>query len=244
MTTTHPAVGTPHIQVAAVTKTSAGDGHIMVRPTIWPSLDDLSNFSDAATKGQVLEFNGSVWTPTSNVLINQAVNATQNTSISYAFAHANAAYNNANTKFSSSGGTISGDTTVTGNVSITGNLSVTGNVTSTDINNVTLSNSIIYLAHDNTANTVDIGIVGSFTEGTYQHTGLIRDNNDGVWKLFSNVIAEPTNTVDFTGASYDTIKVGGIISPTATINGIELGAYTSSAYAKANSDGEIGRAHV
>jgi len=137
-------------------------------------------------------------------------------------------------KFDKSGGSITGPVTITANLSVSGNLFVTGNVTTTDVNNVVLSNSIIYLAHDNPANTTDIGLVGSFTEGYYQHTGVVRDNADGVWKFFSNVVNEPAGTVDFTDAIWDTIKVGGIESPTANINGVELGSYTQSSYAHAN----------
>ena len=129
-----------------------------------------------------------------------------------------AANNSLDAKFDKVGGTISGDTTITANLNITGNLSVTGNVTTTDINNVSLSNSIIYLARDNPANTVDIGFVGSFTEGSYQHTGLVRDNSDGKWKFFSGVTTEPDSTVDFNGATYDTILVGGVESNNITAN--------------------------
>ena len=143
---------------------------------------------------------------------------------------AQAAFDVANTKYNSSGGTISGSVTITQNLDVTGNLNVTGNVTTVDVNNITLANGMIYLADGNVANTMDIGLVGAFTEGIYQHTGLIRDNSDGVWKLFSNVVAEPTSTVDFTGAVYDYIKVGGV-----EIGNIELGSYSQSAFSQANS---------
>jgi hypothetical protein len=92
----------------------------------------------------------------------------------------------------------------------------------------------MYLAEDNPSNLIDIGLLGSFTTDHYQHTGMVRDASDGVWKLFSNVATEPTNTIDFTTAVYDTIRVGGITSPTANINGKELGVYTQSAFDKAN----------
>ena len=143
---------------------------------------------------------------------------------------AQASFDLANTRYSASGGTISGSVTITQNLDVTGNLNVTGNVTTVDVNNISLANGIIYLADGNAANTMDIGLVGAFTEGIYQHTGLIRDNSDGVWKLFSNVVAEPTSTVDFTGALYDTIKVGGV-----QIGNIELGSYSQSAFGVANS---------
>lgn len=151
-----------------------------------------------------------------------------------AFDKANAAFDTANTKFDTAGGTITGSVTITQELNVSGNLHVSGNVTTYDVNNVSLANGIIYLADGNSGNTIDVGIVGAFTEGIYQHTGVVRDNADGLWKFFSNVASEPTTTVDFTNAIYDTIKVGGIISPTATVNGIELGGYSTAAFSQAN----------
>lgn len=99
------------------------------------------------------------------------------------------------------------------------NLIVSGNVSFANVqSSLNIDDPIIYLAANNTGNAVDIGFAGQFT-GTghtggpskYQHTGFVRDYNDNKWKLFSNVSAEPTTTVDFTtDAFYDTIKVGGI----------------------------------
>ena len=44
-----------------------------------------------------------------------------------------------------------------------------------------------------------------------QHTGFVRDYSDNKWKLFSNVVVEPTTTVTFdSNTYYDTIKIGGI----------------------------------
>lgn len=58
----------------------------------------------------------------------QHVNSTQNTNISSAFIQANSAYDHANTKYSSSGGTISG------NVSINGELVISSNVLVSNLN--------------------------------------------------------------------------------------------------------------
>jgi len=89
-----------------------------------------------------------------------------------------------------------------------------GNVTTLSANNLTINDSLIYLANNNPANLNDIGFVGHFTAAPtgYQHTGLVRDAHDGVWKLFSNVVNEfANNTVDFSGAVYDTLRVGTVI---------------------------------
>lgn len=104
----------------------------------------------------------------------------------------------------------------TGNVSIGGSLYVYGNVTNVATTSLIIDDSLIYLASNNPGNSIDIGITGNFNDGTYQHTGFVRDASDNTWKLFSNVVAEPTNTVDFTSAVYDAIRVGNITSPTVT----------------------------
>ena len=59
----------------------------------------------------------------------------------------------------------------------------------------------------------DIGFYSHFIGGvgnTYQHTGMVRDDSDGYWKIFSNV-AEPTGgQVSFTNAIYDGVKAGNL----------------------------------
>lgn len=99
------------------------------------------------------------------------------------------------------------------NLTVEGNLRVNGNVTYINANNLSINDSMIYLADDNPADTLDIGLVSAFTSGSapgYQHTGFVRDASDGIWKLFANVVAEPTTTVDFTFANYSDMKVGNI----------------------------------
>lgn len=142
-----------------------------------------------------------------------------------------------NSYYLKTGGTISGNVEITGNLSVSGNLFVSGNVTAINANNLTLKDSIIYLAEDNPANTVDIGIVGSFTENIYQHTGIIRDSTDGTWKFFSNVVTEPGTTIDFNGTEfYDSVKLGNLQSNnTNVVANNSLDAITVSQFGNGNS---------
>jgi hypothetical protein len=122
---------------------------------------------------------------------------------------------------------VTGATYLDGDVTVSGNLFVNGNVTYISSNNVSISDSMIYLAEDNPADTLDIGFVSAFTDAVgYQHTGFVRDATDGVWKLFANVAAdieaEPTTTIDFTGASYANLLVGNITATYFTGNGAFL----------------------
>ena len=187
-------------------------------------------------------------TNASAIAIIQGVDLTQNTNITAVNQYAQSAYNKANT-----GGTFSGSVTVSQDLLVSGNLIVTGNVTSTGQTDLVIDDPMIYLANNNVGNLVDIGLVGNFDNGTYQHTGIVRDASDGTWKFFSNVVAEPTSTVDFTYAIYDTLKVGSLtgnlVAQTAVINGVDFTAsqatqntnitsvnqYAASAYARANS---------
>ena len=123
----------------------------------------------------------------------------------------------------SPGGSITGASLVSaqelyssGNLTVVGNLFVNG--TSATINTSTLivDDNIIYMANANPANSLDIGFAGHFVSGTYQHTGLVRQASTGQWKLFSNIVTEPGNAIDFTNAVYDAIQVGAISSPTIT----------------------------
>lgn len=125
--------------------------------------------------------------------------------ISTVNALAQAAFNKANT-----GGTFTGSVIINQDLTVSGNVNITGNVISHGANDLIINDPLIYIANNNAGNLVDIGIIGNFTSGTYQHTGLVRDATDGVWKLFSNVVAEPTTTVDFTYATWDNLKVGSI----------------------------------
>lgn len=115
---------------------------------------------------------------------------------------------------------FSGVTTVGGNLVVQGNLFVNGNLTTINANNLNINDSLIYLADDNPADTLDIGFVSAFTSPVrYQHTGFVRDATDGVWKLFANVVPEPTTTVDFTNASYSNLLVGNISAATLNSSG-------------------------
>ena len=103
--------------------------------------------------------------------------------------------------------------TTTGDVTVAGNLYINGNSTVINANNITINDTLIYMANANPANSYDIGIVGHFTAGTYQHTGVVRQASSNIWTFFSNVATEPTgNVLTFdSNTVYDTIKVGGIV---------------------------------
>lgn len=92
-----------------------------------------------------------------------------------------------------------------------GNLTVTGTETIVSSTNLEITDSLIYLASEQfDADALDIGIYGAYGDAGagHFHTGLIRDASDGVWKLVSNAAEASDSVIDFTGAVYDTLKVG------------------------------------
>jgi hypothetical protein len=92
---------------------------------------------------------------------------------------ANGAFTTANSKFSSSGGTISGD------VAVTGNLSVSGTVTSVNTQILLVRDNIVTL--DSTVPTnvpapaIDSGI--EINRGLYQNTQLVWSEVAGAWRM-------------------------------------------------------------
>ena len=111
---------------------------------------------------------------------------------------------------------LGGSVTIGGNLTVTGNLFLNGNTTLVSTNNLIINDNIIYIANANPGSSLDIGLVGHFTSTSYQHTGLVRQASSNQWQLFSNVVAEPGATIDFTNAIYYDIRVGNITSPTIT----------------------------
>lgn len=127
--------------------------------------------------------------------------------------------------------TIAGGVGITKDVNIHGNLTVDGILSSTDIitsNIITISDPIIKLADNNTANLVDIGIYGLYNDGSSKFTGLFRDSSDsGKWKIVNDLVTEPTITFPsvFTPA---TLSIGSIeFKKTSTSGTINLSSPTS-----------------
>jgi limonene-1,2-epoxide hydrolase len=100
--------------------------------------------------------------------------------------------------------------TLDGELIISGNLTVNGTTTTVSTANFETADAMIYLGEGNTANTIDLGIVSSFNDGTYQHSGIVRDSSAGTWKFFKGVTDEPTTTVNFAQGSLDDLAVNNI----------------------------------
>jgi hypothetical protein len=105
-------------------------------------------------------------------------------------------------------------------ITLSGNLTVNGTTTTVSSANLEITDPLIYIGTGNSANANDLGVVGHFDNGTYQHTGIVRDATDGKWKLFSGVTTEPTGTIDFTTYTKDALVIGALDATSATIGNV------------------------
>ena len=96
------------------------------------------------------------------------------------FAHANAAFNNSNTKFNSSGGTITGDTTVTGNLIVVGQTVYANTTTLLIADNILTLNAAI---DQSSSPTVNAGI--EVDRGSSDNVSLLWNETSDKW-VFSN----------------------------------------------------------
>lgn len=115
--------------------------------------------------------------------------------------------------------------TIYHNLSVGGDLSVTGTLTTINVATLSVRDSLIQLASNNTVSDVlDIGFFGSYNDGTSEFTGLFRDASDGVYKLFDSLTELPTTVVNTGDASFKqaTLKAyldsGALISNSTVLN--------------------------
>jgi hypothetical protein len=158
---------------------------------------------------------------------------------------AKAAFDNSNTKFSSSGGTITGSITVNQDATIQGNLYIMGNTTSINTSSFTVQDSLLILGLGNyTTDSLDIGFASHYNDGVNAHTGLIRDSDTKEWMFFENYIPEvtPNNNIIITDPSFRYANVtannykGNVIANNITINGYNVFSYITNAYTQANNE--------
>jgi hypothetical protein len=138
-------------------------------------------------------------TASSNTIVIQGVNTTQNTNITVADTKAQAAFDKANTSITTSGGTISGS------LSVTGNLTVLGATTTINTSSFTVNDSLLTLGVGNyTSDLLDIGFSGHYNDGTNAHSGIIRDSSTKEWYVFKGYTPElsANNNIDINHASF------------------------------------------
>lgn len=106
--------------------------------------------------------------------------------------------------------TDSQSTTLDGSLTVEGDLTVNGTNFAASATSITIEDNMVQLAHQNAANTVDLGLVVGYNDGTAKHSGIVRDVSDAKWKLFKGVTTEPSTTVDFTQGSLDDLALNNL----------------------------------
>jgi hypothetical protein len=155
-----------------------------------------------------------------------ATDTTQNNSIAAAFTRANNSIN-ANT-----GGTITAD------LNITGNLTVGGNTSFINTEILTVEDSLIKLANNNTTGDVlDIGFYGTYNSTGVKYAGLARPSATDTFFLFKGLTADPTANALASGsvtAANAATLIANVQAYSVTIGGQDINLYTTNAYTQAN----------
>jgi hypothetical protein len=117
-----------------------------------------------------------------------------------------------------------------GDLYVTGNI-FTPNLVATNATTLNTSSPMVYFQATPYPYNFETGFYSHFIGGpanVYAHTGFVRNHNNNVWTLFSNVKSEPSSTtINFadTGLIWDTLQLGGIIvSNTTTSTSTTSGA--------------------
>ena len=119
-------------------------------------------------------------------------------------------------KASLAGAVFTGNVEVDGNLVVDGDFTVNGTNFSASATSITIEDNMVQLAHQNAANTVDLGLVVAYNDGSAKHAGIVRDVSDAKWKLFKDVATEPSTVVAFGEGSLDALAVGALEATTVT----------------------------
>jgi hypothetical protein len=112
-------------------------------------------------------------------------------------------------------GTLTVDTDAT----INGNLVISGSLVTINVATLTVTDSLIQLASNNTiSDTLDIGFFGTYNPGTASYAGIFRDASDGIFKVFKDLQAAPTATVNTAGTGYTKGTIDGFLSSQGLIS--------------------------
>ena len=112
-----------------------------------------------------------------------------------------------------------------GNLTVAGNLIVNGTTTTINTSTIAVEDSMIEMAKDNAANSLDIGTYGKYNDGSARYLGLFSDASDSnKFKLFKNLTVQPTTTVDTSDASFALadLVAGNVETGNMTISGQEI----------------------
>ena len=107
--------------------------------------------------------------------------------------------------------TVGTNLTVAGNHHIDGNLTVEGATTYVSSSTVKVDDSMLILAANNAAHTVDAGVYQKYVSSGTKFAGYFFDASDNVFKFFKDTAVEPTTTVNLSGSGYAMAQLDAVI---------------------------------
>jgi hypothetical protein len=200
------AVTTAKIADGAVTKTMVGlanaentsDANKPVSTATQTALDLKANL-EAPT------FTGTVVLPSTT-----SIGDVSSTEIGYVNGVTSSIQTQIDAKASLAGAVFTGNVEVDGSLVVDGDFTVNGTNFNASATSITIEDNMLQLAHNQAGNTVDLGLVVAYNDGTYRHAGIVRDVSESKWKLFKNVATDPTTTVDFASGSLDDLQLAAL----------------------------------
>lgn len=202
--------------VSGITKSMVGLGNV-------DNTSDANKPVSTATQSALdlkADLAGPTFTGTVTLPSTTSIGDVSSTEIGYVNGVTSAIQTQIDGKASLSGATFTGSVEIDQNLTVDGNLTVNGTTFSASSTSIVIEDNLVQLAHNNTGNTVDLGIVVGYNDGSTKHSGVVRDVSADRWKIFKGVTTEPSTTVDFTQGSLDDLEVAGLIATSATIGDV------------------------
>ena len=97
---------------------------------------------------------------------------------------------------------IGGECYIGGGLQVAGDFTVAGQFTTTGSDSLTINDPVVFLANANPGDSLDTGLISSYTDDTIRYTGIFRDVTDGRYKIFNNLTNQPGTTVDTANVSF------------------------------------------
>ena len=209
-TLTTPTINGPTITDTGQTPTIHGI-YLPAPHTIIFEGTTANDFETTLTAGEPTADN-TVTLPDASGTLQLRVANVSDTEIGYLDGVTSAIQTQLNAKAPLSAPTFTGTVTSTNDLVVDGNLTVNGTTFNASSTSITIEDNMVQLAHQNSANTVDLGLVVAYNDGTAKHSGLVRDVSDDEWKLFKGVTTEPTTTVNFGQGSLDNLELNNLVA--------------------------------
>jgi hypothetical protein len=209
-TLTTPTINGPTITDTGQTPTIHGI-YLPAPHTIIFEGTTANDFETTLTAGEPTADN-TVTLPDASGTLQLRVANVSDTEIGYLDGVTSAIQTQLNAKAPLSAPTFTGTVTSTNDLVVDGNLTVNGTTFNASSTSITIEDNMVQLAHQNSANTVDLGLVVAYNDGAAKHSGIVRDVSDDKWKLFKGVTSEPTTTVNFGQGSLDNLELNNLVA--------------------------------